>query len=523
MGLATTTSRILGMFRDSLNASLFGADVVSDAFWVAFRIPNLLRELLAEGALSSAFIPAFSRVRHEGGEEAAWRLAGLMANAMLIVMAAVVLLGEVFSPALIRLLAPGFQYHAGQLELAVRLNRLLFPFVACMAFGALFTGVLNARRHFLLPALAPAITNLCMILAGYLLCPLFGVAPERQVYGWALGALAGGFLQFAVHVPPVVEGGFKPFWAWPFGDKEVRKVFLQMAPAIFALSITQINLLVNQGLASLLPPGSQTILLYGNRLMQLPMGIFGVAIATATLPNLSDSMARRAPDEFKETLAFGMRLSLFITVAAMTGLIVLAEPINQLLFHWGRFTALDAHRVALASICYAPMVVSASLVKLYVPAFYALGDSSRPVKVGLWTILLNLAFNLLFLKFLPQARGYLGIALSSTLVSLCYASSLLWLLRRKLGSLGARAILKDFFKSCLAAAGMAVLILTAQRALLSALPALASPSRPRLAIEVGLLLAMGAGSYFLFSRWLGLKEWEEWFKVRRGSSTPPAA
>lgn len=515
MGLATTTSRILGLVRDSLSASLFGAGAVSDAFWVAFRIPNTLRDLLAEGALSSAFIPAFAQARQKGGDAAAWRLTASMVNALLMVMGAVVLLGMAFSPLLITVLAPGLAAHPEQFSLTVKLNRLLFPFIACMAFGALFTGVLNARRHFLLPALAPAITNLGMIAAGLFLCPRLGPLAEVQVFGWALGALAGGLLQFTVHVPPVLQAGFRFHWSWPFADPEVRGIFRTMIPAVFALSITQINLLVNQGLASHLPHGSITYLLYGNRLMQFPLGIFGVAIATAVLPSLSDDVAAKRMDDFKKTLAFGMRLTLFITVPAVAGLMVLAEPINQLLFRWGRFSAADAHAVAMTSLCYAAMVVSASLVKLFVPAFYALGEASRPVRIGLWTVALNLAFNLLFMTLFPEPLRYLGIAVSTTLVSLCYAAALFWSLRRRVGRLGAGPVVRDAAKCCLAAAGMAAVVAGAMTLWDHALAGTGAPARALLAAEVAALLAAGVGSYFLFTKMLGLKEWEEWFAVRK--------
>lgn len=512
MGMATTTSRILGLVRDSLSASLFGAGAVSDAFWVAFRIPNTLRDLLAEGALSSAFIPAFAQARQKGGDEAAWRLTAAMVNALLMVMGAVVLLGMAFSPLLITVLAPGLAAHPGQFALTVKLNRLLFPFIACMAFGALFTGVLNARRHFLVPALAPAITNLGMIAAGIFLCPRLGPMAETQVFGWALGALAGGMLQFTVHVPPVLSAGFKFTWNWPFSNPEVRKVFRTMLPAIFALSITQINLLVNQGLASVLPHGAITYLTYGNRLMQFPLGIFGVAIATAVLPSLSDDVAASRMDDFKRTLTFGMRLTLFITVPAVAGLMVLAEPINQLLFQWGRFTAADAHAVAMTSLCYAAMVVPASLVKLFVPAFYALGESSRPVRIGCWTVALNLAFNLGFMAALPEPQRYLGIAASTTLVSLCYAASLFWALRNRVGRLGAGPVIRDAAKCCLAAAAMAAVVAGGMALWVRSFPG--AGTRPALAAQVAVLLAAGVGSYFLFTKWLGLTEWQEWFAAR---------
>ncbi len=513
MCIATVSSRVLGLLRDLLSARLFGASSVSDAFIVAFRIPNLLRELLAEGALSSAFVPIFAKVRETRGEEAAWKLTGDMLNAMLLVLSAVVIAGELSSPLLIHLLAPGFSRSHMEFSLAVSLNRMLFPFIAFMALAALFTGALNARHEFFLPALAPAITNLCLIAAGLWLCPRLGRDPSRQIFGWALGALVGGLLQFGVHLPPVLGGGFRPRFSWPFADPDVRKIFRLMVPAVFALSVTQVNLVVSQMLASYLPHGSITYLTYGARLMYLPVGIFGVAIATAVLPTLSAHVAGNRMGDFKSTLSFAMRMNVFFTVPATVGLILLAEPVNLLLLHGGLFSLEATHRVALASICYSFAILTASQIKVLVPCFYALEKPSIPVRIGIAMAALNLALSVTLMALLPLPVRFLGLAISTTLVSYCNASCLLWFLRRKIGPLGGRAMLGEGLKTLLSAALMGAAVWLAQRAFEHLSPP--TPGHLYRGVEVGLLLALGLGVYFWSARSLGMREWKEWLQKRR--------
>jgi putative peptidoglycan lipid II flippase len=287
IGLATLGSRVLGYGRDMLGARLFGASIYSDAFVVAFRLPNLFRELFAEGALSAALIPGLARARQEAGEAGAWRLASLMLSALAMVLALLILAGVWGAPWLLRQAAPGFVADPSQFALALRLTRLLFPFIGFMGLASLFMGTLNARRQFLAPALAPAAMNVVMIAFGLLVCPRLGPDPQDQVTGWAVGALLGGAAQWLVQAPAAWRAGFRWRPQWPWGDAGVRRVLSQMGPAVLGLSTTPVNILVNTMLASLLAPGAVTTLYYGNRLMRLPLGLFGVAIATAVLPDLA--------------------------------------------------------------------------------------------------------------------------------------------------------------------------------------------------------------------------------------------
>jgi putative peptidoglycan lipid II flippase len=461
IGSATVLSRVLGYGRDMISASLFGASTYSDAFVVAFRLPNLFRDLFAEGALSSAFVPGLARARQQGGEAAAWRLASLMLSALAMVLALVVLAGIWLAPVLLRLAAPGFQADPAQFALALRLTRLLFPFIGFMGMAALLMGTLNARRQFLAPALAPAAMNVVMIAFGLLVCPRLGPGIDAQVTGWALGALAGGAAQWLVQLPAAWRAGFRWRPQWPWRDAGVRRVLGQMGPAVLGLSTTQVNLVVNTMLASQLAAGAVTYLYYGNRLMQLPLGVFGVAIATAVLPDLAAYHAGGDTARFKQTLSFGLRLTLLITLPCLVGLVALALPINVLLLKSGRFDLAAAHATATVSIAYTLGVVFASWVKVLVPAFYALDSPATPVKVSLVMVLANLTLNLaLWRRF-----SYVGLATTASVVALLQALCLLWLMRRRIGPIFKAADAREAVRILVAGLGLGLGLWLARQSL----------------------------------------------------------
>jgi putative peptidoglycan lipid II flippase len=516
IGLATMFSRILGFVRDSLNAALFGAGEISDAYFVAFRIPNLLRDLVAEGALSAAFVPSFIRQREQKGDGQAWMLGALMLNALILVMAVVVLLGEALAPGVVSVLAPGFLSRPGQFALCVVLTRWLFPFIAFMALGALFMGMHNARGHYLLPALAPAVMNAVMIASAWGLVPLFGADPRQQIIGWALGSLLGGMLQWLVQVPLAWSQGFRPRWAWPFKDAEVLRVLALMLPAILSNSVLQINQMVNTMFASA-QPGAVSYLYYGQRLMQLPLGIFGVAIATAVLPTLSSHHAHGDGAAFKNSLLFSLRLSLFITLPATVGLIVLSGPINAALFQGGRFNAADAQAVALASCCYSLCIVTASWSKILTPSFYVLESPRLPVLASLGMVVLNLALNSLAALTLPLRYRYLGLALSAACVSIVNALVLFVLLRRRIGPLGLGRLSRELKRLLLAAAAMGLAVWGGLQAWQLALgPA---QGRGMLALQVAALISLGVLAWWVACRCVGLDALMA-FKFRKN---PPEA
>ncbi|MEW6516110.1 MAG: murein biosynthesis integral membrane protein MurJ [candidate division FCPU426 bacterium] len=489
----TMVSRIFGYIRDGLGGALLGAGLANDAYLAAFRIPNLLRDLFAEGALSSAFIPTFTATAVREGQERAWRLASVVINAVAVVMLALVLLGEWGAPGLVRAIVPGFSAIPEKMELTVRLTRILLPFLGFISLAAVLMGILNSREQFGPPAFAPVMLNLAMIAAGIFICPLFGDRPEEQVMGWAWGALAGGLLQMAIQVPFVLKAGFRwqPLFDWR--DPGLRRIVKLMLPAVAGLSVTQVNLFINTLIASFLPQGAVTYLYYGNRLMQLPLGVFGVAIATALLPVTSKHLAQGEQERFIETLSFGLRLLFLITIPAAVGLCVLSEPINRLLFEYGRFTPEAVVAVAQASVIYTLGLVAYAGVKVVVPTFYALDEARVPVTAAVMAVAVNIVLNLALMGPL----GFKGLALATALSAFVNFSYLLWRLRKRVGRLDGRRIIGSLARVCLAAGAMGFLVWSGSRGWLP----LAGAGLPRseLALKVFGLIFFGAFAYLAFA------------------------
>ncbi len=443
-------SRIFGLIREQTFAYVFGAGLANDAFVVAFRIPNLLRDLFAEGAFSSAFVPTFSEVHTKKGREAAFRLANNAANALSLILAAISLIGILASPWLVTLFAPGFAKIPGKLPLTIRLTQIMFPFLLFIGLAALAMGVLNTFRRFAVPALAPCLLNLMMILAGFFLCPLFGAAPERQIYGMAIGALLGGLFQFLFQVPSLFKEGFKFLPVLDFKDPGIRQIAALMLPAVIGLSATQVNLFVNTLLASFLSQGSVSYLNYSNRLVQLPIGLFGVAIATVVLPTVAGHVARENLDEVRKTVSSALRLVFFLTLPAAVGLVVLAKPIISLLYEHGRFTALDTVGTANALGLYCLGLFAYASVRSLVPTFYSLKDAATPVKASFAAVGTNIALNLLLMR----PMGYRGLALATSCSAFVNMGLLLFFLRRKLGSVDFRNLSSTFVRVLIAALAM---------------------------------------------------------------------
>jgi putative peptidoglycan lipid II flippase len=490
ISVATMTSRVLGYIRDGLFAGLFGAGVLSDAFLVAYRIPNLLRDLLAEGALSSAFIPVFTEHLTNEGKESAWRLANLILNVMLIVLSAIVLLGIIFSPQIVHLLQ--WNISAQAFTLTVQLTRTVFPFIAFMALAALMMGILNSHQDFLASAFAPAILNVVMILTGIFICPLFGDRPEKQVLWWTIGALLGGLAQFLVQIPSVIKKGwvYKPLL--DFGDRGVKKIFSLMTPAVFAQSVTQINIIVvNTIMAGMLGKAAITYLYYGNRLMQLPLGVFAVAIATATLPVISRHVAKGETVPAINTYSFALRLAFFITIPATVGMIVLSQPINALLFQYGKFLPADTNATAKTAMLFSLGLFAFSGVKITVPVFYALNDSKIPVRIGMCTVAANILMGL----FLMTKISYFGLALSTSLSAMMNFGLLVWFLRKKWGSIRGREILHSVIRITAAALVMAVVCWGIDRTLHPLLAGSHFHGKVRQLIEVFSSISLGIAAY----------------------------
>ncbi len=419
VGAATMLSRVLGLLREQVMAVLFGAGLATDAFNVAFRIPNLLRDLFAEGAMSASFVPTFTHVLHERGEEESWALGRRLMSALLLVLLGICLVGWIFAPWLVRAFASGFARIPGKLDLTVTLTRVMLPFLPAVALAAVAMGMLNARGKFAIPALAPSLLNLGMIVVGVALIPVCRHFELPPILAMAIGVLVGGLLQFVAQLPSLRGLGFRFGFEWPFGDPGVRRVATLMLPATIGLAATQINLLVSTQIASLLPQGSVSWLWYAFRLMQLPIGVFGVALATVSMPSLSRAAVQRDLPQLKSVLSATVRLVFLLTLPAALWLGVLSRPVISLLYEHGRFHWGDTVQTADALVMYCIGLPAFAAVGVLTRTFYALGETRVPVQASFVSVALNLALNLLFigpLAFLGLQHRGLALATSVTAI-----------------------------------------------------------------------------------------------------------
>lgn len=437
VGLAVMCSRILGLVREQVFAALFGGGRAMDAFTVAFRTPNLLRDMFAEGALSTAFVTTFSKKIATGDEESAWKLASKFATLTIVFLSVVTLIGIGLAPFLIKFFAPGFD--AEKAALTVLLARIMYPFILLVSLAALAMGMLNARNVFGVPSMASSFFNIGSILGGvgvgYWIDPHFGT---RALIGLAVGTLIGGALQLLVQIPSLRKIGFhyRPDFAWK--DDGVKTILGLMGPAIIAASSVQLNVMINTMFASNLGDGPIFWLQIAFRLMQLPLGIFGVAIGTVTLPVLSRSIAAGNIAEFRQNLARGMRLAFLLTIPSTIGLMILAEPIISVLYQHGKFSADSTAQAAAALKFYALGLVAYSSMKVLVPAFYAMDKRTTPMHVSFLSIGMNLGLNWLFT--FRMNLGHRGLALSTGCVALTNFGLLYWLMRRETKLLETRAL-----------------------------------------------------------------------------------
>lgn len=459
VGIAILCSRVLGLIREVVFAAMFGASRNMDAFLTAFRAPNMLRDLFAEGALSTAFVTTFSRRIATEGNQSAWDLASKVATLALVFMSAVSLLGVIFAPVLIDILAPGFPVEKA--DLTVLLTRIMFPFILLVSLAALVMGMLNARHVFGVPALASSFFNLGSIIGGVALCywldpqpdwrhPHFG---ERGLIGLSIATLIGGLLQLAVQLPSLRRVGFRFHPDFKWRDPGVRTILGMMGPAMIAASAVQVNVAVNSIFASGMGDGPITWLNIAFRLMQLPLGIFGVAVATVTLPLVSRSAAVGNTNEFRSALAHSVRLVLLLTIPAAIGLIILAEPIIHLIYQHGRFTEVATIQTAAALRFYAIGLAGYSADKVLAPAFYALDKRHLPMFVSLTSIAVNFSLNWFFTFRLHL--GHRGLALSTSVVAIFNFFFLYSMMRYYTGRLETGALLKTICKLLVAGIGLA--------------------------------------------------------------------
>jgi len=450
LGAATFLSRIMGMVRDMVVSHLFGAGLYTDAFFAAFQIPNMLRRFFAEGALTSAFVPTFSEWYTNKGEDDTRALANVCFTALTVVMAVIVLLGIAFSPQLIGVMFPGFAGNPEKVSITILLNRLMFPYIFFVSLVALCMGILNTVRHFFTPAISTVFLNISMICCALLLHARFRV----PIVALAVGVLVGGVLQLLLQLPVLYRKGFAFRPDFHFGHPAVKRIALLMVPSVFGVGVYYLNIAVGAILASWLPEGSVSYLYYAQRLFEFPQGIFTVSVAQAVLPSMSRQAAAGDLEALKESLSYGVRLTLFITIPAMTGLMLCATPIFSLLFMGGAFDYAKAVNCGAALLYYSVGLSFVAMVRVLVPAFYALKDTRTPVAVAFVAFLLNLGFSLALMG--PLRHG--GLALASSLSALANMLLLQWFLRRKIGPFGGKGIMIAAGKALVASAPMALAV-----------------------------------------------------------------
>jgi putative peptidoglycan lipid II flippase len=438
VGLAVLCSRVLGLARDQIFAALFGGGRLMDAFTVAFRIPNLLRDLFAEGALSTSFITTFTKTIATDGDKAAWTLANKVATMTVIVLSSLVILGIITAPWLVHVLAPGFD--GDKAVLTITLTRIMYPFILLVSLAALVMGMLNAKGVFGMPAMASSFFNLGSIVGGlalgYLLDPGFG---PRSLLGFAFGTLIGGLLQLGVQIPSLIRAGYRYHADFKWRDKGVKAILRLMGPSVVAASTTQVNVLVNSIFASQLGDGPTFWLSAAFRLMQMPLGIFGVALGTVALPLLARLAATGNMPSFRTELSRGMRLAFLMTIPSTIGLMMLAEPIMSVIYQHGKLTAFEAAESASDLRFYAIGLSGYAALKVLVNAFYALDRRKTPMFVSFTAVGLNLLLNWIFTFHLEW--GHRGLAFSTACIATSNFLLLYFLMRKQLQQLETRSML----------------------------------------------------------------------------------
>jgi putative peptidoglycan lipid II flippase len=450
VGSATFLSRIFGYIRDMTLAWFFGAGLYSDAFFVAFRIPNLLRRLFAEGSLSIAFIPVFTEYLTNQGKKDAFEMARSATRLLSVLLVIAAFIGVLLSPIIIRVIAPGFAESPEKLSITIFLTRIMFPYIFFIGMVALSMGILNVLGHFAAPALAPVFLNISIICSVFLISPYMA----DPVTGLAIGVLIGGVLQLILQVPFLIKKGFYFWEKAKIYHPGLKKIGLLMLPTIFGAAVYQINILVGTLLASLLKEGSVSYLYYADRLVQFPLGIFGIAAATAVLPSLSRQAADNDLPALRDTFSFTMKMVFFITIPSMIGLIILREPIVALLFKRGAFDAETTRLTAYALLYYAIGLWAFSAVRIVVSTFYALQDTKTPVRMAVISVCANIILGIILMG--PLAHG--GLALATSLASMLNLWLLVRALRSKLGALGWTNIIQSVCKTMICSGVMGVAV-----------------------------------------------------------------
>jgi len=521
-------SRVSGLIREILMARLFGSGKVYDAFVVGFRIPNLTRDLFAEGALSAAFVPTFTQYLATRTKKEAAELANLVATALILVVGLLCVAGMIFSPLLVDLTAGGFAQVPGKFDLAVLLTRIMFPFLLLVALAAQAMGMLNACGSFTVPALSSTFFNLGSIgfgvALGFWAGPRLGIEP---IIGMAYGVVLGGALQLGWQVPALRRAGFtfQPRIDW--SHPGLRQILVLMGPAILGSAAVQINVLVNSNFASGIadpvtgPNGPVGWLGYAFRFMQLPLGLFGVAIASATLPAISESASLGKIDEFRRTLSRSLGMVFLLTIPSSAGLIVLGRPMIGAIYEGGKFRPYDTRQTALALSCYAIGLAGYAALKVLAPAFYALQDSRTPMLVSLASIVINYLAASAMVR--SGALGHAGLALATSVVALFNFTSLFWILRGRIHGIEGRALLASVVRISAAAVVMGAVVWVASVGVEGVL----GGGRAAQLADLALCIPLGAAVFYVLCRIMRVPELEmavralapaglRWFGPRSG-------
>ncbi len=505
---AVFASRISGLVRESIMARLFGASQLNDAFVLGFRIPNLTRDLFAEGALSSAFVPTFTRYLTTKSKEEARELSNLVATTLVVIVGVFCVLGMVFSPQLVNLLAPGFHQVPGKFEVAVSLTRIMFPFLLLVALAAQAMGVLNACDQFGVPAMSSTFFNIgsvtCGLVLGYWIGPHIGLQP---IFGMAYGVVFGGAMQLFFQVPSLLRQGFSYWPRLSASHPGLRNILRLMGPAILGNASVQINSVINTNFAAGITDaaghvinGPVSWLSYAFRFMQLPLGLFGVSIASATLPAISRSAAAENIAEFRQTLSRSIAMVMLLTIPSSAGLAVLGESMIAAVYQGGHFSRADTHQTSIALSCYAVGLTGYAALKVLAPAFYALNDARTPMIVSLCSILVNYATANTMIRF--AGLGHAGLALSTSAVALFGFFVLLLVMRNRIHGVNGGALLASFLKITTASAAMSAVCGAASHLMLRSL----GHSRLGHLATLGVAVPLGAICFYIGCRLLKVAE-----------------
>ncbi len=455
MSIATFISRILGYIKDMILARYFGASGIADVFFVAFRIPNLLRELFAEGSMSSAFVPVVTEYQTRHGRQEADMLVRSVFIFILIVVGLICIIGIIFSPTIVTLIAPGFLKDPEKFANTVLLTRIMFPFLLFISLASLAMGALNTRGVFFIPAFAPAVFNIVVIISIITLSMKF----TNPIIAVAVGVTAGGLFQFLFQLPSFLSKGFRLFRiqgsylsVQDLLHPGLKRIGLLIIPSTAGMAVAQINIFVSTILASYLPDGSITYLYYSMRLIQFPVGVFGVAVGMAVLPTLSEHSAKGEIEKIKEDFSFALRLLFFITLPAMFGLISLNVPIVSTLFQRGKFDYIATIATSDALIFYSLGIWAIVGVRVVTSAFYSMQDTKTPVKIAALAVTLNIILSIMLMG--PMRHN--GLAFANAMASSLNFVLLFYYLRKRLGGVGAKRIARSFVKTTIAASIMGI-------------------------------------------------------------------